>query len=299
MLAYMTEDSIDVPETKSAAAQADVNERAPAGSFQIVTIGALYTGIGRGLAADILAAHALGCMPLPLCTAIVAAGQGRVTDVIEVPADSVDAQLEHIFLTNQVDAVKIGIVGSSDAAQAIFRRLERHFEGPMLLDMTLSGPSGEDIASQKTLQIQLDRLSYPDLVTLRRQDASLAAGMEISSLDDAQIAAQRLHKLGARRILIRCGMIPTHFYEDSHAADQYVDLYYDGVEFSLFEAPALDRSNLNGASSALTLATLKNLSLKYAPVEAVQMGKAYVAEALHRINTSTPHPMPNYFWNQV
>ena len=81
----------------------------PGAAPAILTAGALYAGLERGLAADILSARALSCTAHTVCTAIVAAGRGRVTDVVEVPADTVDAQLEHIFNTATVDAAKIGV----------------------------------------------------------------------------------------------------------------------------------------------------------------------------------------------
>ena len=37
--------------------------------------------------------------------------------------------------------------------------------------------------------------------------------MEINSLDDAQVAVQRLAKLGAPRVLLRCGALPARFFE--------------------------------------------------------------------------------------
>ena len=62
----------------------------------VAVVGAFYTASERGLAADVLAARALGLAPLPLCTSIVVASGGRVTDVTEVPVDTVIAQLEHL-----------------------------------------------------------------------------------------------------------------------------------------------------------------------------------------------------------
>ena len=62
----------------------------------VAVIGAIYTASERGLSADVLAARALGLAPLPLCTSIVVASGGRVTDVTDVPVDTVIAQLEHL-----------------------------------------------------------------------------------------------------------------------------------------------------------------------------------------------------------
>ncbi len=265
----------------------------------ILAAGALYAGLERGLTADILAARALACTAQTVCTAIVAAGRGRVTDVVEVPADTVDAQLEHIFGTNAIHAVKIGIAGTADAAKALFKRMDQHLRGPLLLDITISGPSGEDIADARVIDVLKENIGHPDLVTIRRIDAELLVGMEIRSLDDAQVAIQRMHRLGAGRTLIRAGHLPARFFETENGKDNYaVDLYYDGDEFILFEAPYMDRNTLHGASSALSMAILKNLALKKDHASAIQAAKRYVSEAVRHSNFNTDSSVLNFFWKQ-
>lgn len=265
----------------------------------ILFAGALYAGLERGLAADILSARALDCTAQTVCTAIVAAGHGTVTDVVEVPADTVDAQLEHIFQTVPIDAAKIGVAGTADSARALFKRLDHHLRGPFVLDLTLSGPSGEDIADSRVIDVLKEHLGRPDLVTVRRTDAELLAAMEIKSLDDAQVAVQRLHRLGARRILLRTGRIPARYFEvENGAPNHVVDLYYDGDEFALFEAPYVEIGPLYGASSALTAAITKNLLSRQDPAEAIQQAKGYVSEAIRHSNFKQASPFINFFWKQ-
>ena len=267
--------------------------------FRPLALGALYTGIARGLGADLLAARALGGSAYTVCTALVAASHGRVTDVVEVPTDAVDAQVEHLFGQTTPSAVKLGVLGQPRTVETIFRRLERHHDGPVLLDITLSGPSGEDLAGPRVLDALQEQLAAPDLVTLRRLDAELIARMEIASLDDAQVAVQRLQHLGARRVLLRCGRLPARFFDQAEDAEDFaVDLYYDGEDFALFEAPFLPTGPRHGTSSALTMALLKKLSLNAAYPEAIQYAKAYVTEALRHSLYTEYTDAPNYFWKE-
>jgi hydroxymethylpyrimidine/phosphomethylpyrimidine kinase len=131
------------------------------------------------------------------------------------------------------------------------------------------------------LDAVVDRLNEPDLVTLRLKDASLVAGMEIPSLDDAQVAAQRIAQQGAPRVLIRCGKLPTHFYDqESSPPDYALDLFFDGEDFALFEAPYLSGFSLHGASSGLLLPLLKHLENGLDVEPALQRAKGRVSEAL-------------------
>lgn len=265
--------------------------------FTPIVVGAMYPSISRGLSADLLATQALSGSGLPVCTAHVVAGDGVVTDVLNVPTDTVSAQLEHVFETKSPTSAKVGIIGATPTVAPVFDHLST-LDGPLLYDLTLSGPSGEDVVGQRGLDAITDHLEVPDLVTLRLTDASLVAGMEIPSLDDAQVAAQRIAQLGARRVLLRCGKLPTHFFDNDSAPPEYaLDLFFDGDEFALFEAPYLsDLDDVHGASSGLLLPLVKHLQDGMDLEPALQKAKGRVSEALRAAHQQeTGQQRPTFF----
>jgi hydroxymethylpyrimidine/phosphomethylpyrimidine kinase len=226
-----------------------------------------------------------------------------VTDVLAVPTDTVSAQLEHVFALASDGAAaaptcaKLGIVSDAATVEAAFRQLDR-LDGPLVLDLTLSGPSGEDIIGGRGLDALVEHLGVADLVAVRRTDAELVAGMEIPSLDDAQVAVQRLAQRGARRVLLRCGRIATHYFDQDGEPPNYaVDLLYDGEEFALYEAPYLDVPGVHGASSALLLAALRRFQAGAPLPEALQTAKAYATEALRACQSADNGPAPAYVWD--
>ena len=249
----------------------------------VAVIGALYTASERGLAADVLAARALGLAPVPVCTSIVVASGGRVTDVTDVPVDTVIAQLEHVAASSPVSGVKVGILGGPKTAIEVLGSVAE-LGRPVVLDLVASGPSGETVLSAAGIDAVAERLSVPDLVTVSRADAELVTGGEIASLDDAQVAAQRFHARGARAVVIRCGQLPYRFYDaadDPGAASDplWADLYYDGEDFALYEAPLLDASP-DGASSAFALAALARLIAGDTAEVALQAAKRFATDAV-------------------
>jgi len=269
-------------------------------TFRPVAIGALYPGLYRGLQGDLLSAQALGGVAHSVCTAHVVAGRGTVTDVLNVPSDTVSAQLEHVRATEAPTAAKIGIIGDAPTVELAFEHVEQ-IDGPTVLDLTLSGPSGEDVLGQRGLDALLEHLNVPDLVTLRRTDAALVAGMEIPSLDDAQVAAQRVHQQGAQRVLLRCGQLPTHHFDtDSGSPDYAADLYYDGEDFALYEAPHLSGlEDFHGSGNALTMILLQSLQRGRSLEEAIQKAKGHVAESLHTATQSNGTPLPVRFYEAL
>ena len=261
----------------------------------VVVIGATYTATERGLAADVLAARALGLAPLPVCTSIVVASGGRVTDVTEVPVDTVIAQLEHLEGVDGIRGAKIGILGSPKTAIAVLD-VARQLGGPVVLDIVASGPSGETVLSARGIDAVAERLGAADLVTVSRADAELVTGGEIASLDDAQVAAQRIHNRGARGVVIRCGALPYRFYDAADDPGQtdpealFADLFYDGEDFALFEAPLLPHAP-DGAGSVFALAALAGLIDGAEPHVALQRAKREATDAVrHAVGVDRQRP---------
>jgi hydroxymethylpyrimidine/phosphomethylpyrimidine kinase len=153
---------------------------------------------------------------------------------------------------------------------------------------------------QRGLEAVTEHLSESDLVTLRLTDAALLAGMEIPSLDDAQVAAQRIAQQGAHRVLLRCGKLPTHFYDTETSPPDYaLDLFFDGDEFALFEAPYLSNLSLHGASSGLLLPLLKSLQGGVELEPALQKAKGRVSEALRTAQTEETEDLHSTFFGAL
>jgi hydroxymethylpyrimidine/phosphomethylpyrimidine kinase len=264
--------------------------------FRPVVVGALYPGIERGLGADLVVARALDAVAHPICSVLVVASHGRVTEVLDVPSDSVDAQLQHVLEHAGTNAVKLGALGSPATTDVVLRLLARQRPGPIVFDLTLSGPSGEELASPDALDVVRRHLNLADLVTIRLDDAQLLVGIEIRSLDDAQVAVQRIQQAGARSVLLRCGSLGARHFDSSPVDGAFmIDLLYDGEDFSLFEAPRVDLAT-HGISSGLTLGILSRLHQGRPLSQAVQFAKSYVTEALQRGTLEGKAPRPHYFW---
>jgi hydroxymethylpyrimidine/phosphomethylpyrimidine kinase len=276
----------------------------PPNTFRPIVVGALYPAVERGLAADLAAVRALGGLAYPVCTLLLMAGHGTVTDATDVPEDTVRAQLEHLAATTEPSAMKIGVLASHGAADAVLSFAD-DFSRPVVLDLQLSGPSGETVLTTRGIDVVMDRLGVPDLVIVGRSDAEPLSGGEIHSLDDAQVAAQRLVKRGAQSVVIKCGTLPARHF-DTEGLDRpngsleddemfNADLFYDGETFALFEAPHLTHAIPSGASSAFALAALHALASGESTEAALQQAKRYTTEGLRASAPYTNAPF-NFRW---
>lgn len=254
----------------------------------IACIGAVYAGSELGLAADVLASRALQMAPLTVCTAIVAASHDRVSDLTEVPSDTVRSQLEHLTTVGQVEGARIGVLGSHQNAHAVLEWADS-LSGPVVLEAIASGPSGETLLPARGIDALTSRLGIADLVLISRRDAELLSGGEIHSLDDAQVAAQRIVNRGARRVVVQCGVLPARFFDaaedpggDGATPEFSSDLYFDGEDFSLFERPPLQQ--ITGTQSIYAITALKTL-IEQRPLE-------------HALQASTQESVESVRWAQ-
>jgi hydroxymethylpyrimidine/phosphomethylpyrimidine kinase len=267
--------------------------------LRFVAVGAMYPSVIRGLTADLYAAQGLGARAFPVCTALTMAGRGLVTDLTEVPEDAVRAQLEHLADTVAPAAYKVGVLAGYGAARAVLDAAEAA-SGPVVLDLQISGPHGETVLNRRGLTEVLDRLGVPDVLLLDAIDAELVGGGEIRSLDDAQVAAQRIVRRGARAVVIKAGTLPARHFEADAGGDGApgafaADLAYDGRDFALFEAPTLPDAPTEGASSAHAVALLAGLVAGLSLEDALRRAKGYVTEALRQAKPVGGEPALNYF----
>ena len=86
---------------------------------RILIIAGSDSGGGAGIQADIKTVTMLGGHAMTAITAITAQNTLGVQRVMPVPADMVLAQIESVVSDIGVDAVKIGMIGSSETANAV------------------------------------------------------------------------------------------------------------------------------------------------------------------------------------
>ncbi len=264
--------------------------------FIIASLHGCYTAIERGLRADSLATYALGGTGTFIPTMLIAASGGRITDFTPVPVDTITAHWHHVLHQYAPEGVKLGILGDVRALEPVINYCNES-SIPLLLDITLSGPAGEKLVERGTQDWIRAHIARPDLVLIRRTDAEYLLQMPIPSLDDAQVAAQRLVQWGTRKLVLKCGRIPYHFYETHQPLPPWsMDLYFDGEDFALLEAPYISTENLHGASSAFACFILRELIDKQPVIPSLQHAKIYVTEAIRRHRMVKGLAQLNYTW---
>lgn len=153
---------------------------------RILIIAGSDSGGGAGIQADIKTVTMLGGHAMTAVTAITAQNTLGVTAVHPIPTDIVIAQMDAVLSDIGVDAVKIGMIGSAETANAVADRLEG-LDIPIVFDPVMVATSGSVLADDATIAAfeRLMRIAslvtpnIPELEVLGGKDAVLAHGCHL------------------------------------------------------------------------------------------------------------------------
>ncbi len=153
---------------------------------RILIIAGSDSGGGAGIQADIKTVTMLGGYAMTAVTAITAQNTLGVHAVHMVPTEIVIAQIDAVIGDIGVDAVKIGMIGSAETANAVAARLES-LDVPIVFDPVMVATSGSVLANADTIAA-FERLmnlaslvtpNLPELEVLGGRDAVLARGCHV------------------------------------------------------------------------------------------------------------------------
>ncbi len=161
---------------------------------------------GAGVTADIKTATAHGCYGVTCITALTVQSSRGVARVEPVKGKVITETLERLIDDLDIAAVKIGMLGSEDAAKAVARFLQRHSLKNVVVDPIIKSSSGADLITKAGLRVlRAQILPRAHVITPNIDEAAALTGLPVTNHDEMQAAAVRLQKLGARNVIITGG----------------------------------------------------------------------------------------------
>jgi hydroxymethylpyrimidine/phosphomethylpyrimidine kinase len=183
------------------------------------------------------------------------------------------AQLQAVVSDIGVGATKTGMLLNQEIITAVAQQLEILELTQLVVDPVMVSRTGAQLLADEAIAT-LGSLLIPQalIITPNRYEAQILSSLEINSLGDMQTAAQRIHSLGAKYVLIKGGGMAGEL--------QGVDVWFDGQEFQILQTTRVDTKHTHGTGCTLSSAIAANLALGKSPLEAAQAGKTYVTKAL-------------------
>jgi hydroxymethylpyrimidine/phosphomethylpyrimidine kinase len=131
---------------------------------RILIIAGSDSGGGAGIQADIKTVTMLGGHAMTAITAVTAQNTLGVDAVHLIPTDIVVAQIDAVVRDIGVDAVKIGMIGSAETAEAVADYLTR-LTVPIVFDPVMVATSGAALADARTISAFHKLMAVVSVVT--------------------------------------------------------------------------------------------------------------------------------------
>jgi hydroxymethylpyrimidine/phosphomethylpyrimidine kinase len=253
-----------------------------------LTIAGSDSGAGAGIQADLKTFAALGVYGCSVITAITAQNTQRVDRVHELPADVVNAQIDSVFDDFKMEAVKTGMLATSEIVEAVALRLSQYKVKNLVVDPVMISKSGARLLKREAEKALLENLlPLATIVTPNLFEAQALSGLKITSTETLNKAVQKLLSFGPKAVVIKGG----------HAEGAPVDLFYDGETFQEFEAERVETRNDHGVGCTFSAAIAAFLAKGHKLRSAVGSAKEYVTEALKgSYSIGSGHSPVNHFF---
>ena len=227
---------------------------------------------GAGIQADIKTVTALGSYAMTAVTAITSQNTTGIISIVPISAREISKQI--IFTCNDIkpDAIKIGMLHSSNVIRAVINSLKKVKISKIVLDPVMVAKGGQRLINDSAIHILKTRLiKKVTLITPNICEAEVLTKKRIYNVEDMIFAAKILLKLGAKNILIKGGHLNTKVVQD---------VFVNKKEIKIFKNKKFTTKNTHGTGCTLSSAIATYLSCGKLLSKSCELGIKYVNQAI-------------------
>lgn len=229
---------------------------------------------GAGIQADLKTFSACGCYGSTVIVAVVDENTIGVTGVHPIPVPFVAGQIKSVLSDIGADAIKIGMLHSSELILAVKSTLLEYDAKNIVLDPVMVATSGDKLLQDEAIEtLKNELIPYVRVITPNIPEAEILLGKEIKSQRDLSLVIKDLSFGNQVSVMLKAG----HLTED-----KLTDVFYNAETGEIIELTSqrINTKNTHGTgctfSSAITAFLAHGLSLN----DAVRKGKDYINNAI-------------------
>ena len=240
--------------------------------YTALTIAGSDSSGGAGIQADIKTMTANGVYAMSAITALTAQNTTGVTSIMEATPQFLAEELDCIFTDIYPDAIKTGMVASTELIEVIADKLTAYETKNIVVDPVMVATSGARLISEDAIStLKSKLLPLAKVITPNIPEAEVLSEMQIKSEADMEKAAEIIcDRLGCS-VLLKGG----HHLNDAN------DLLWQKDEQAIwFMGKRIDNPNTHGTGCTLSSAIASNLAKGYDLKTSVKYAKNYISGAL-------------------
>lgn len=238
---------------------------------KVLTIAGSDCSGGAGIQADIKTVTVHKMYAMSVITALTAQNTLGVTGIMDATPEFVAKQMDAVFTDIFPDAVKIGMVSSSEIIDTIADKLQEYNAKNIVLDPVMISTSGHRLITEEAQNVLVKNLMpLADIITPNIPEAEVLSGVSIKTKDDMLNAADLISLKCKGAVLLKGG----------HMVCDASDLLYYNGKIKWFETKKIDNPNTHGTGCTLSSAIACNLAGGMTMEEAVAKAKEYLTGAI-------------------
>ncbi len=227
---------------------------------------------GAGIQADIKTVTTLGSYAMTSVTAVTSQNTTGVNKVVSINPKIIKDQILFTCRDIKPDAIKIGMLHSSQIINYVLQALNKINNKKIILDPVMIAKGGTPLINKSAVNIlrkKLIKKAY--LITPNIPEAEILTKIKILNLEDKIKAAKILLRLGVKNVLIKGGHKKSKFVEDVLVSDKTVNV---------FKNKKIKTRNTHGTGCTLSSAITTFISCGKPLKKSCELGIKYVNQAI-------------------
>ena len=201
---------------------------------------------GAGIQADIKTVTALGSYAMTAITAVTIQNTTGVKSIVPIDPKEISNQIEFTSKDIKPDAIKIGMLHSSEVIKSVISSLKLIKVRKIILDPVMIAKGGAKLINNKAIKLLKDELiKKVSLITPNIPEAEILTKTKIKTKEDMIFAASILINLGAKNVFIKGGHLDSKFV---------TDIFVNKKEIIIIKNKRITTSNTHGTGCTLSSA---------------------------------------------
>jgi len=229
---------------------------------------------GAGIQADLKTMSACGCFGTTAITAVVDENTVGVYGVFPIPIPFVQGQIKSVLDDIGADAIKIGMLHSSELILAVKETLSHYDIRNIVLDPVMVSTSGDKLLQDEAIEtLKNELIPIARVITPNVPEAEVLLNEKIKSQSDLPRIIKRLSCSGTVSVLLKAGHLTD---------DELTDVFYNAEtdEIITLSSNRISTRNTHGTGCTLSSAIASMLAQGHPLNEAIREAKNYINEAI-------------------
>ncbi|WP_347549620.1 bifunctional hydroxymethylpyrimidine kinase/phosphomethylpyrimidine kinase [Pseudalkalibacillus hwajinpoensis] len=240
---------------------------------KVLTIAGSDSGGGAGIQADLKTFQERDVYGMSAITALTAQNTLGVHEVFPQSVEAVRSQLDAVLSDIRADAVKTGMLFSSDIIEIVAGKIREYQLSNLVIDPVMIAKGGASLLQKDAVLAMKEKLlPLGAVITPNVPEASaMLNNMKIASIEEMEIAAKELAQCGSKAVLIKGGHM-----EGANS----IDVLYVNEQFYHYQSKRIETKHTHGTGCTFSACIAAELAKDKSIPEAVSRAKAFITSAI-------------------